>query len=308
MYIERNYVIVSEIIYTRCDSDEDKLNKFKKAVRYYIDIIKKFITSDLTKLSDKEFYELLNEFYGICLGSEDYLKMLSKYYNKQYTSINKIPTTMTYTSIATEKFAKKFDWWEQLYQVYYFAATSEQVMFDYNKVYSKKEIKKLVSDKDIIILKEETEPIGNQKKFTRQKYELIPSLDFNMDECYSSSYTIPEFFLDNSNLIGELLRKEVTKRTILKDMRNTVFDLTHEISDILLSTKSKDSLYFEVASMCIEWFKSSEEKNELQKIIKKIIPEKDLIYFNNTIIEPLENKEKEQNNVKKLILTKNNEN
>ena len=57
---------------------------------------------------------------------------------------------MTYTSIATEKFAKKFDWWEQLYQVYYFAATSEQVMFDYNKVYSKKEIKKLVSDKDII--------------------------------------------------------------------------------------------------------------------------------------------------------------
>lgn len=75
MYIERNYVIVSEIIYTHYDSDEDKLNKFKKAVRYYIDIIKKFITSDLTKLSDKEFYELLNEFYSICLGSEDYLKM-----------------------------------------------------------------------------------------------------------------------------------------------------------------------------------------------------------------------------------------
>lgn len=49
-------------------------------------------------------------------------------------------------------------------------------------------------------------------------------------------------------------------------------------------------------------------KNELQKIIKKIIPEKDLIYFDNTIIEPLENKEKEQNNVKKLILTKNNKN
>ena len=162
--------------------------------------------------------------------------------------------------------------------------------------------------KDIIILKEEINPIGNQKRFTRQKYEILPSLDFNMDKCYSSSYTIPEFFLDNSNLIGELLRKEVTKRTILKDMRNTVFDLTHEISNILLSTKSKDSLYFEAASMCIEWFESSKEKKELQKIIKKIIPEKDLIYFNNTIIEPLEKKEKDKNNVKKLVLTKNNEN
>ena len=93
------------------------------------------IESDFDKLTDKELYELLSKVYSIILDENDYLKMLSKYNGKNYTFIYRIPTTMTFSSRVTEGHGRSFDWWNQLYQVYYLVAISDTFNFDYNKIY-----------------------------------------------------------------------------------------------------------------------------------------------------------------------------
>lgn len=250
-------------------SNEENAKEFKTRLQQYISILKEVIESDFDKLTDKELYELLSKVYGISLDEDDYLKMLSKLNNKQYTFIHRIPTTMTFTSRATEGHGRSFDWWDQLYQVYYLAATSNTFKFDYNKTYSKEEIKKLSADKSIALLKREEEAIDSNRDFIQEDYEPIPTLDIDI-KGYGDN--ISSFVLDNYILFGQLLRKRFTKKTVLKDMRKMIDELTEEMQEIFSDTKSSNPLYSGTSRVCKEWFDSSSEKTEyqgIQKILKQ---------------------------------------
>ena len=250
-------------------SDEENAEEFKTRLQEYISLLKEVVESDFDKLTDKELYELLSKAYGISLDEDDYLEMLSKLNNKQYTFIHKIPTTMTFTDIATEGHGRSFDWWEQLYQVYYLAASSDTFKFDYNKTYSKKEIKKLTADKSIVLLKREEEAIDSIRG--QEKYEPIPTLDIDING-YGDN--ISKFVLNNYSLFGKLLRKRFTKKTVLKDMREMIDDLTAEMQEIFSDAKSSDPIYSGTARVCKEWFDSSSEKAEYQGIQKILRPNK----------------------------------
>ncbi len=250
-------------------SNEENAKEFKTRLQQYISILKEVIESDFDKLTDKELYELLSKVYGISLDEDDYLKMLSKLNNKQYTFIHRIPTTMTFKDRATEGHGRSFDWWEQLYQVYYLAATSDTFKFDYNKTYSKEEIKKLSADKSIALLKREEEAIDSNRDFIQEDYEPIPTLDIDI-EGYGDN--ISSFVLDNYSLFGQLLRNKFTKKTVLKDMKKMIDDLSEEMQEIFSDTQSSDPNYSETARVCKEWFDSSSEKTEyqgIQKILKQ---------------------------------------
>lgn len=249
--------------------DEENAQEFKTRLQQYISILKEVVESNFDKLTDKELYELLSKVYGISLDEDDYLKMLSKFNNKQYTFIHRIPTTMTFTDRATEGHGRSFDWWDQLYQVYYLAATSNTFKFDDNKTYSKEEIKKLSADKSIALLKREEEAIDSNIDFIQEDYEPIPTLDIDI-KGYGDN--ISSFVLDNYSLFGQLLRKRFTKKTVLKDMKKMIDDLTEEMQEIFSDTQSSVPNYSETAKVCKEWFDSSSEKTEyqgIQKILKQ---------------------------------------
>lgn len=250
-------------------SDEENAEEFKTRLQQYISILKEVIESDFDKLTDKELYELLSKVYAISIDEDDYLKMLSKLNNKQYTFIHRIPTTMTFTGRATEGHGRSFDWWDRLYQVYYRAATSNAFKFDYNKTYSKEEIKKLSANKSIALLKREEEAIDNNRDFIQEDYEPIPTLDIDI-KGYGDN--ISSFVLDNYSLFGQLLRKRFTKKNVLKDMKKMIDDLTEEMQEIFSDTQSSDPNYSGTAKVCKEWFDSSSEKTQyqgIQKILKQ---------------------------------------
>lgn len=250
-------------------SDEENAEEFKTRLQEYISILKEVVESDFDKLTDKDLYELLSKVYGISLDEDDYLKMLSMYNNKKYTFIHRIPTTMTFKGRATEGHGRSFDWWEQLYQVYYLAATSDTFEFDYNKTYSKEEIKKLTANKNIVLLQQEEEAINSIRG--QEEYESIPTLNIDING-YGDN--ISKFVLDNYGLFGKLLRKRFTKKTVLKDMREMIDDLTAEMQDIFSDIKSSDPNYSGTAKVCKEWFDSSSEKAEYQGIQKTLRPNK----------------------------------
>ena len=246
---------------------EENVETFKTKLHEYISMLKEVVESDFGKFTDNELYELLSKIYVITLDEEDYLKMLSNYNNKQYTFIYRIPTTMTLARKTTEGHGRSFDWWNQLYQVYYLAATSETFEFDYNKTYSKAEIKKMLSDKSIVILKQYEETIDGDQDFVEENYESIPTLDIDI-ESYSDN--ISQFVLNNYSLFGELLRKKFTKQTVLKDVKKIINELNQEIQEIFSNAQSKEHLYRDVAIMCKEWFNISEERKEYKEIQKTL--------------------------------------
>lgn len=169
MNVERKKVSLARDTYECVGLSSDSVNAqiFKNKIKEYISMLDEIIESNFDKLTNKELYELLSKIYCISFDEMDYLKMLSKHNNKQYTYIHKLPTTMVFSDIATEGHGKGFDWWNEFYQVYYVAATSDQFKFDYNKTYSKKEIKELLADKSIVVLKCENEAINDNKSFVQ---------------------------------------------------------------------------------------------------------------------------------------------
>ena len=254
---------------------EENVETFKTKIQEYINILKELVESDLDKLNDKKLYELLSNIYDITLDEEDYLKMFSKYNNKKYTFIHRIPTTMTLTRRTAQGHGRSFDWWNQLYQVYYLVATSDTFEFDYNKTYSKEEIKKIISDKSIVILKQEEVAINGNQNFVKESYEPIPTLDIDIKN-YSDNMS--QFILNNYSLFGELLRKKFTKHTVLKDVKKIIDDLNQDMQVIFSTAQLKEQLYSDIAIICKEWFESSAERKDYQVIQKKLELRKKIIF------------------------------
>lgn len=265
MIIEREEISLVEETYAYVSraSDEENAKIFKERICNYIKALKELVDSDFDKLTDEEFYKMLCNIYCISLSESDYLKMLSRYYNQKYSNIYTIPTTMTFTDTATEGHGHSFDYWEQLYQVFYLVATSSQFKFDFNKTYTKDEIKKLLSSKDIIILNKEDTPIDEDEiEFNEENYESLPTLGIEFEDFDDN---ISQFVLNNFWLLGELLRKKFTKRFIIKDVKALIEELDEELR-IIFSDVGKSYSSSMTAAICKEWFLSSNENAEYKRI------------------------------------------
>ena len=246
---------------------EENLKIFKEFLRDYIIKLKKIVESDFDKLSDQELYTILNDVYDIQLDQNDYLFMLSKYNKKRYVGFISLPTTMLFKSIKSEGHGRNLDRWEQPYQVCYLVAISDTFECDYNKTYSKEEIKELVDNKTIILLKRKDKEADYYGSFAQGDYEQIPTLGIDV-----SNYTdnLNQFVLDNFNLFGKLLRKKFTKARVLKDIKEIIEELKCDINDVFDKIDSDDLDYSDIARVCKEWYDSSEEKEYYQGIQKKI--------------------------------------
>lgn len=248
-------------------SDEENAEAFKNEVKNYISTIKEIVEADFDGLTDKELSELLTKVYNIYLDDKDYLEILSKRYNKEYTHFYRIPTTLTFYDTKQEGQGINFSWWPQLYQIYYNVVATNDVNFDCNKIYTKDEIKEMVDTKDIVILKQESEEIMDNQEFEKEEYEELSILDIDIND-YGNN--ISQFIINNYQLFGEILRKKFTKKNVLNDMKKLINDLEDDINAIFYYANSNDTLNYNISRICKEWFDTSNDKKEYEFLQKKL--------------------------------------
>lgn len=81
---------------------------------------------------------------------DDRLTMLNLMYNTNYTKLTALRTTMVRTIMEGSGHGRRFEYWEEAYQRYLVVATSNNL--DTNKIYTKEELKHLLSEKQILPL------------------------------------------------------------------------------------------------------------------------------------------------------------
>ena len=269
MNIERKRIslFADTYAYIGRSSDEENAEEFKREVKKYISTIKEIVEVDFDRLTDKELYELLTKVYNIYRDDKDYLEMLSKRYNKEYTRFYRIPTTFTFYDTKQEGHGINFSWWPQLYQIYYNVVATNDVNFECNKIYTKDEIKEMVDTKNIVILKQESEEIMNNPEFEKEEYEELPILDIDIND-YGNN--ISRFIINNYQLFGKRLREKFTKKNVLNDMKKLINDFQDDINAIFYYANSNDTINYNIARICKEWFDTSNDKKEYESLQKKL--------------------------------------
>lgn len=174
---------------------------------------------------------------------------------------------MTFSDTVTEGHGKNFSWWEQLYQVSYIVAVSEDTEIKYNSSFRKADIKRMVEDKSIVIVKSITKPI-EQKLTINEDVENIPTMELNCSYSYGNIHgSICKD--DNFPIIVSILRRKFTKNKILKDMKKYIEELQEEMQ-VILSHSQPDYTYSEVSRLCNEWYKNSKEKETFKGLQRKL--------------------------------------
>lgn len=272
MDIDKNSITLTADTYAYIyrASEQEIFETFRDSLKKYINIIDDLVNQDLKQLSDEEFYDLLCKVYSISLTEEDYLKILSKRNNKKYNRFTEIGTFMTFTDTATEGHGRDFSWWQQLYQIRYIVAVSEDIEIEYDSILRKNDIKKMIEDKSIVIIECKTRPINNKLNIneTVEDMQLI-----NLNCSYSNGIygrLIGEIYKDdNFPIVISMLRRKFTKKRIIKDMKDYIEELKDEMQIVLLHSQS-DYFYKEVSRLCNEWYGNSKEKEKLNILQRRI--------------------------------------
>lgn len=264
--LHKTFIYENTYAYVYRKNDVKNFKTFKDEVQMGINKIKNLIDTDIEKLSDEDFYKLLNSVYYIKPEMSDYLEILSMNNSKKYKYTGKIQTTLTFTGTATEGHGRSFDWWEQLYQVEYVAAISSEMKFDPNKTYSKKEIEKLVSNKTIVLLEQTTTPVEVTKiDFKQENFEndFVENID-----------TRSKSFPENFDLYIPKLRKIFTKKKILLDISKYINAFKNDIQDVITNSDPNN----EIASLCEKWYIDSNIEEQVKALQMQIKSKRNYVY------------------------------
>lgn len=193
--------------------DETEILKiFQNKIKYILNVLENLINGDLKNMSDEEFYNLISKLYNFDFDEYDYLKIISEVNQKNYNQFMEIGTYMTFNGIATEGHGKSFGWWNQLYQITYIAALSDDTEIKSDAILTKEEIKRLIEDKKIVLVRDNTRPINNELPYS-EEIETLPTMDLGFN-CYFEGCSI-ELKKRNGLDLVPLLRKKITKRKIV---------------------------------------------------------------------------------------------
>lgn len=235
----------------------ENVETFKREVKKYIKMINVLVNTDFKKLSDEEFYTLISKAYYISLDEEDYLKIISKRYNKKFNRFVEIGTHMTFTGLTSEGRGRNFDWWRQLYQLRYIVAVAEDFNIKEDANFSKNDISQMIKDKNIVIVKSTTKSLNGKLNFKKEKVKNFPII--NLDICEEENFPI----------VISMLRRKFTKKRVLKDMKEYIIELEKDINDVLHDI-IKDYDHEETSRLCNEWFTQSQERQTYTRLLEKL--------------------------------------
>lgn len=271
MDIKRNPITLVENTFAylyRVDAQEIALT-FKNNVFEYVQKMLYYIPFlDFQKVSDKDFYKMLNSLYSIYFTDSDRLNILTQKNKKEYVSFLEIRTFMTFKNIATEKCGRHdFNWWEQLYQVYYTVAVTKNALIEEETTLTKKEIERLLNSKDIMIVAYKTEPIEEELSY-QEGLEEFPITNLNFERFLDDLEPKNED-AEIKHIITRMLRQKFTKKRILHDLKKYLESLEEQIESVL--SFSEDELCGgKIQLTCKSYFDNSEEKKILESVRKRI--------------------------------------
>ena len=188
---------------------------------------------------------------------------------KKYNAFTEIGTFMTFTDTASEGRGRHFDWWEQLYQIKYLVAVSEDCNIPYDTKFSKKDIQKMINNKRIVIVDTKAEVLDGEPDFEKETAQNFPSMKLNFTREMFGDILGSIYKDDNFPIVISMLRKIFTKKRILKDMQEYLEELQDQIEDII-SYPNHDYPYNEISKLCNNWFEKSEEKQIYKSLQKKL--------------------------------------
>lgn len=241
-------------------SKEKIIEMLKNELKENINVMDSLLNSDLKNLNDDNFYNLISSMYHITLEEEDHLKIISKKMNKKCMYFTDIETSMTFTDTATEGRGKDFSWWQQLYQIEYTVGVFKGCNIDSSSIFSKKDIRKMIDEKNIIIIDIKSVPLDYEPDF-KEEVEHFSLYDYKFDDEINKN--------EDFSIIISILRKKFTKKRILKDIRYQLEELSLQINEILDFYSDPNPFYSNTSLLIGEWFKNSEEKKEYVKLLEK---------------------------------------
>ncbi len=253
---------------------------FEEQFKSVKDLVNTILTSEIDKMSSDEYYELLNLVSeGICLGPEDY-KMLAR----EITGVRYLKS-----GFIASKMTKNND------QVFYAIVYNGDI--DLNRVYSKKEIKEFVKNKNICLMSEfyDSKDIGCRfpflvvdgiediptNKFTKEEYE-----DLNPVSCFDYC---------------KLLKINSSVDYGISFLYNEVYEATEKFSGLMYNIDKSDKYYQEE----LNYLKKKITQTRLLKILRTYIlkmhsDNEFLKYYNMNSYLSVYNMIKEVANVKRL--------
>ena len=231
-------------------------------------------------MSSDEYYELLNLVSeGICLGPEDY-KMLAR----EITGVRYLKS-----GFIASKMTKNND------QVFYGIVYNGDI--DLNRVYSKKEIKEFVKNKNICLMSEfyDSKDIGCRFPFlVVDGIEDIPTNKFTKEEYEDLN---PVFCFDYC----KLLKINSSVDYGISFLYNEVYETTEKFSGLMYNIDNSDKYYQEE----LNYLKKKITQTRLLKILRTYIlkmhsDNEFLKYYNMNSYLSVYNMTKEVANVKRL--------
>lgn len=108
----------------------------------------------------------------------------------------------------------------------YIVAVSEDTQIEDGIILKKEDIKNMIKNKSIVIVKEKTEPLIEELEIN-EKFETIPSM--NLDDLNSENFPI----------IISMIKNKLSQKRILKDMKDSFEELKNEIKIVLSNSQSE---------------------------------------------------------------------
>ena len=166
------------------------------------------------KISDKDFYSMLNEFAYISDWNDyDCYNVLEMAYNTKFAGYATINTTMHTTIQKTAGHGRDFSWWDEEVGVNFKILYTEDFNVDYEHFYTINEIKKLVAEKKIIIVSERQRNLAwEEYNYKKEKYQAF-NYAYNY---YSMQY---EFFNEGGKFYKytlKYIKKKLNSRQLKK--------------------------------------------------------------------------------------------
>jgi len=226
------------------ESDNEKNNLNFDKVRIFLE--------DYDKLSKKELYNMICNFYMVILEEDDYIEYINYKNNSDYNKVISIGTDVICKDIQSEGHGRDFSWWTVSYRRYLNVAVLGELE-NSDKFYTLEEIKKLIKDGKIYPIYSYYEECDDRLYENRVKNDIDYLVKYEYGRKKGQLSINDEYFdyfidkiLDNTVIID-----------MFKSVRNFLIDVRSNIERYL------DDYYFD------ENKETKEKLNQVNGLIDK---------------------------------------
>lgn len=197
--------------------------------------------SNYENISDLDKIDAINTVYRVCLSNQEFIDIINKMNNSNYSKIVDIPTKMEFSDVTTYKNGRKYYYSPIVVKLVLTCVVGEE--YSFNKDFSHDEIMSLVNNKIIYPFMIKSKNMLSHSDNYEKLYD-IEGYDF--EQVYVNHYGNYDFIPNenNSKYLLDVINSNVDRKTIISDMKRYLEELRNELSYSFwkLSNEEKDAL------------------------------------------------------------------